>query len=211
LLPLRKMGLDLELVRQELKKCVGMGPERNPSLNIPYTPRVKKVLALAIKEARGLNHSYVGTEHILLGLLREGDGVAGRVLQNLDVDLERTRAEVLRILAPNSTPDPMGRASSEASHKREILKSQDDRVDTSTRYDIYCAQRSGELVVYRNARFKGKKRLFPRWQHDTFSEFLEVEQSDGQTVFVARASVIKFCEPGVSPNGQTDAGKAPSQ
>ncbi|MCB1231940.1 MAG: ATP-dependent Clp protease ATP-binding subunit, partial [Verrucomicrobiae bacterium] len=65
------------------------------------TPRVKKVLALAGKEAKGLNHSYVGTEHILLGLLREGEGVAARVLKNLDVDLERTRNEILRELDPN--------------------------------------------------------------------------------------------------------------
>jgi ATP-dependent Clp protease ATP-binding subunit ClpC len=69
--------------------------------NIPYTPRVKKVLALAGKEAKALNHSYVGTEHILLGLLREGDGVAARVLKNLDVDIERTRNEILRELDPN--------------------------------------------------------------------------------------------------------------
>ncbi len=69
--------------------------------NIPYTPRVKKVLALAGKEAKALNHSYVGTEHILLGLLREGDGVAARVLKTLEVDIERTRNEVLKELDPN--------------------------------------------------------------------------------------------------------------
>ncbi|HKI69781.1 MAG TPA: ATP-dependent Clp protease ATP-binding subunit, partial [Verrucomicrobiae bacterium] len=67
----------------------------------PYTPRVKKVLALASKEAKALNHTYVGTEHILLGLLREGDGVAARVLKNLDVDIEQTRQEILKELDPN--------------------------------------------------------------------------------------------------------------
>ena len=72
--------------------------------NIPYTPRVKKVLALAGKEAKSLNHSYVGTEHILLGLLREGEGVAARVLKNLEVDIERTRNEILKELDPNFTP-----------------------------------------------------------------------------------------------------------
>ena len=72
--------------------------------NIPYTPRVKKVLALAAKEAKALNHSYVGTEHILLGLLREGDGVAARVLKSLDVDIERTRNEILSELDPNFSP-----------------------------------------------------------------------------------------------------------
>ncbi len=69
--------------------------------NIPYTPRVKKVLALAGKEAKALNHSYVGTEHILLGLLREGDGVAARVLKSLEVDIERTCNEVLKELELN--------------------------------------------------------------------------------------------------------------
>jgi ATP-dependent Clp protease ATP-binding subunit ClpC len=69
--------------------------------NIPYTPRVKKVLALASKEAKNLNHTYVGTEHILLGLLREGDGVAAKVLRNLDVDIEQTRQEILKELDPN--------------------------------------------------------------------------------------------------------------
>ncbi len=101
---LQKMGLDLETVRQEVEKQVGSGQENKMSGNIPYTPRVKKVLALAGKEAKALQHSYVGTEHILLGLLREGEGVAAQVLKNLEVDLERTRNEVLKELDPNFTP-----------------------------------------------------------------------------------------------------------
>ena len=101
---LQKMGLDLETVRQEVEKQVGSGQENKMSGNIPYTPRVKKVLALAGKEAKALQHSYVGTEHILLGLLREGEGVAAQVLKNLEVDLDRTRNEVLRELDPNFTP-----------------------------------------------------------------------------------------------------------
>jgi len=101
---LQKMGLDLETVRSEVEKQVGSGPETKMVGNIPYTPRVKKVLALAGKEAKSLNHSYVGTEHILLGLLREGEGVAARVLKNLEVDIERTRNEILRELDPNFTP-----------------------------------------------------------------------------------------------------------
>jgi ATP-dependent Clp protease ATP-binding subunit ClpC len=98
---LQKLGLDLETVRIEVEKQVGSGPDTKMSGNIPYTPRVKKVLALAGKEAKALNHSYVGTEHILLGLLREGDGVAARVLKTLEVDIERTRNEVLKELDPN--------------------------------------------------------------------------------------------------------------
>src|SRR5436190_8298205 len=98
---LQKLGLDLETVRMEVEKQVGTGHDQKMIGNIPYTPRVKKVLALAGKEAKALNHTYVGTEHILLGLLREGDGVAARVLKNLEVDIEQTRQEILKELDPN--------------------------------------------------------------------------------------------------------------
>jgi ATP-dependent Clp protease ATP-binding subunit ClpC len=101
---LQKMGLDLETVRMEVEKQVGSGPETKMVGNTPYTPRVKKVLALAGKEAKALQHSYVGTEHILLGLLREGEGVAARVLKSLEIDIERTRNEILKELDPNFAP-----------------------------------------------------------------------------------------------------------
>jgi len=122
---LQKMGLDLETVRMEVEKQVGSGPETKMVGNIPYTPRVKKVLALAGKEAKQLNHSYVGTEHILLGLLREGEGVAARVLKNLEVDIERTRNEILKELDPNFTPpeseqDPGAGASPESKQKGDV-------------------------------------------------------------------------------------------
>ena len=98
---LQKLGLDLETVRMEVEKQVGTGPDQKMMGNIPYTPRVKKVLALAQKEAKALNHTYVGTEHILLGLLREGDGVAAKVLKSLDIDIEAVRQEILKELDPN--------------------------------------------------------------------------------------------------------------
>ncbi len=104
---LERMGLELEAVRMEVEKEVGSGPPQKASGNIPYTPRVKKVLALANKEAKALNHSYVGTEHLLLGLLREGEGVAARVLKRLDVDIQRTRNEILAEIDPNFSPDDM--------------------------------------------------------------------------------------------------------
>ena len=97
---LQKMGLDLETVRAAVEKQVGTGQETKTQASIPYTPRVKKVLALAGKEAKALSHSYVGTEHILLGLLREGEGVAARVLKSLEIDIERTRNEILREFDP---------------------------------------------------------------------------------------------------------------
>ncbi|MDB6007291.1 MAG: clpC [Prosthecobacter sp.] len=98
---LQKLGLDLDTVRMQVEQQVGSGPETKMVGNIPYTPRVKKVLALASKEAKQLNHSYVGTEHILLGLLREGEGVAAQVLRNLDINLDKARNEILRELDPN--------------------------------------------------------------------------------------------------------------
>lgn len=102
---LQKMGLNLEAVRQEVKKQVGEeGADAKPTGNIPYTPRVKKVIALAGKEAKALQHSYVGTEHLLLGLLREGEGIASQVLQQLDVDIEQTRNEILKELDPHFIP-----------------------------------------------------------------------------------------------------------
>ncbi|HVR35187.1 MAG TPA: ATP-dependent Clp protease ATP-binding subunit [Methylomirabilota bacterium] len=117
---LQKLGLDLETVRMEVEKQVGTGPDQKMIGNIPYTPRVKKVLALAAKEAKALNHTYVGTEHILLGLLREGEGVAARVLKNLDVDIEQTRQEILKELDPNfSAQDEPGAESVEKVPERK--------------------------------------------------------------------------------------------
>src|SRR5437879_2837394 len=114
---LQKMGLDLETVRMEVEKQVGSGPETKIVGNVPYTPRVKKVLALAGKEAKALNHSYVGTEHILLGLLREGEGVAARVLKSLELDIERTRNEILKELDPNFTPSESEQEGGEPARK----------------------------------------------------------------------------------------------
>jgi len=117
---LQKMGLDLETVRMEVEKHVGSHPETKMVGNIPYTPRVKKVLALAGKEAKALNHSYVGTEHILLGLLREGEGVAARVLKSLEVDIERTRNEILKELDPNFTPPESEAESPQEGNKKDV-------------------------------------------------------------------------------------------
>lgn len=126
---LQKMGLDLETVRHEVEKHVGAGPENKMTGNIPYTPRVKKVLALAGKEAKALQHSYVGTEHILLGLLREGEGVASQVLKNLEVDLDRTRNEVLKELDPNFNPEDV---EEESGDPEEVTSGGATRKETKT-------------------------------------------------------------------------------
>ncbi len=105
---LQKLGIDLDALREAVEKHVGTGPEEAPMEGVSYTPRVKKVIQLAAKEARALNHTYVGTEHLLLGLLREGDGVASRVLKSLDVNVERCRQEILAELDPNFASAPGG-------------------------------------------------------------------------------------------------------
>jgi ATP-dependent Clp protease ATP-binding subunit ClpC len=143
---LQKMGLDLQTVRAAVEKQVGTGPESKPSGNIPYTPRVKKVLALSGKEAKALNHSYVGTEHILLGLLREGEGVAARVLKSLDVDIERCRNEILAELDPNFSGET-GEATAAGSNPSGL----DDKKDTKTPAlkafgrDLTALAKNGEL------------------------------------------------------------------
>ena len=93
------LGLILIQLNWKLKKQPETGPETKKAIgNIPFTPRAKKVLALSANEARNLGHSYAGTEHILLGLLREGEGIAARVLENLGVDLEEIRFEIMKTL-----------------------------------------------------------------------------------------------------------------
>ncbi|WP_372798923.1 ATP-dependent Clp protease ATP-binding subunit, partial [Pontiella sp.] len=111
---LQALGIDLASVRMEVEKAVGTGPETKTIGNIPFTPRAKKVLALSASEARGLGHSYVGTEHILLGLLREGEGIAARVLENLGVDLDETRYEIMKTLDPDYDPASEGEYEDEA-------------------------------------------------------------------------------------------------
>jgi hypothetical protein len=217
---LAKLGLDLETVRREVEQQVGKGPDRTAIGNVPYTPRVKKVFALATKEARALNHTYVGTEHILLGLLREGDGVAGKVLQHLGVNLEETRREILRELEPNFSPHPDGETKNLSSKETTSMpsrfempqnpepgKPKQDSIDTSKRYDVYCNERNQEIMVYRHALFKGIKKLYEARQYDFISEFMELEQADGQTIFLSRSSIIKFCEHGVTPNAETISNK----
>jgi ATP-dependent Clp protease ATP-binding subunit ClpC len=144
---LQKIGLDLETVRMEVEKLVGTGPDQKMIGNIPYTPRVKKVLSLAAKEAKALNHTYVGTEHILLGLLREGDGVAARVLKNMDVDIEQTRQEILRELDPNFNAQEESAVSEGAPSEKTTEKKGDVKTPALKAFgrDLTEIARKGEM------------------------------------------------------------------
>ncbi|MFH1837793.1 MAG: ATP-dependent Clp protease ATP-binding subunit [Candidatus Omnitrophota bacterium] len=95
---LNSLDLDSENIRLEVEKLVQAGPDKMTEGDIPFTPRAKKVIELAMDEARNLGHNYIGTEHLLLGLIREGDGVASQVLINLGLDLKSVREEVLNLL-----------------------------------------------------------------------------------------------------------------
>jgi ATP-dependent Clp protease ATP-binding subunit ClpC len=107
------LGLSPEKIQSEVENLIGKGQESGQ--NIHYTPRAKKVIELSMDEARKLGHSYVGTEHILLGLIREGEGVAARVLNNLGVSLNKARQQVLQLLGSNEAGGVQGSNASNAS------------------------------------------------------------------------------------------------
>jgi len=104
---LQNMGVDLNKVRQQVERITPKG-EKILAQSISYTPRAKRVVELAIEESQNLGHNYVGTEHIMLGLLREGEGIAAQVLSNLQVDLKRARKEVLQLLGGGEGAPPSG-------------------------------------------------------------------------------------------------------
>ena len=95
---LESLGVSLTAVRRNVEEIVGQG-QAAPTGHIPFTPRAKKVLELSLREALQLGHNYIGTEHILLGLIREGEGVAAQVLQKLGADLNRVRQTVIQLLS----------------------------------------------------------------------------------------------------------------
>jgi ATP-dependent Clp protease ATP-binding subunit ClpC len=102
---LESLGISLEAVRAQVEEIIGHGGQA-PSGHIPFTPRAKKVLELSLREALQLGHNYIGTEHILLGLIREGEGVAAQVLAKLGADLSRVRQQVIQLLSGYSGSGP---------------------------------------------------------------------------------------------------------
>ena len=119
---LQNLGVDLERLRIEIEKLVSAGSGTSVLGDIPFTPRAKKALELAAEEARGLSHNYIGTEHILLGLLREKEGIASQVLFSTGVDLMGVRKEISVLLGGGAQPQPNG-VSAQASSKTPALDS----------------------------------------------------------------------------------------
>src|ERR687886_179523 len=103
---LESLGISLEAVRAQVEEIIGQG-QQAPSGHIPFTPRAKKVLELSLREALQLGHNYIGTEHILLGLIREGEGVAAQVLVKLGADLNRVRQQVIQLLSRRTKNNPV--------------------------------------------------------------------------------------------------------
>ena len=104
---LESLGISLEAVREKVEETIGMAGTA-PSGSPPFTPRAKKVLELSLREALQLGHSYIGTEHMLLGLVREGEGVAATVLVSLGADLGRVRQQVIQLMSGNQGKESVG-------------------------------------------------------------------------------------------------------
>ena len=111
---LASFGLSPDKIRLEVEKLVQPGPTTVVSGDLPFTPKAKKVIELAMEEARALGHNYIGTEHLLLGLIREGEGVASQVLMNLGLELEKVREEVMNLLGSEIPGYEMGQKVSHA-------------------------------------------------------------------------------------------------
>jgi ATP-dependent Clp protease ATP-binding subunit ClpC len=101
---LESLDITVEEVREQVKRLVGQGDEEIVTGQIPFTPRAKKVLELALREALSLGHNYIGTEHVLLGIVREDQGVAARILLDFDADAEKIRDETIRMLSGPGGP-----------------------------------------------------------------------------------------------------------
>jgi ATP-dependent Clp protease ATP-binding subunit ClpC len=143
---LKNLEVDLRKVRLEVEKLVKSGPDMVTMGKLPQTPRAKKVIEYAIEEARSLNHNYVGTEHLLLGLLREHEGVAAQVLMNLGLKLEEVREEVLNLLGAGVDPEEATAAGGEpsASSPKGKGKSKTPALDSFGR-DLTELAREGTL------------------------------------------------------------------
>jgi ATP-dependent Clp protease ATP-binding subunit ClpC len=120
---LESLGISLEAVRQQVEEIIGQG-QQAPSGHIPFTPRAKKVLELSLREALQLGHNYIGTEHILLGLIREGEGVAAQVLVKLGADLNRVRQQVIQLLSGYQGKEPQAAGPQEGTPSTSLVLDQ---------------------------------------------------------------------------------------
>jgi ATP-dependent Clp protease ATP-binding subunit ClpC len=156
---LKNLDIDLTKLRKEVERLVQTGDVKFSMGKLPQTPRAKKVIEYAIEEARSLNHSHVGTEHLLLGLLREGQGIAWRALETYGLTIERVRAEVMKVLTERGDDDglPAGLTEPfELPDKLAIAISPNHR-DFASLTDVHGKQVSPEM------RIELAKEIVKRW------------------------------------------------
>ncbi len=134
---LESLGISLDAVREQVQEIIGQG-QQAPSGHIPFTPRAKKVLELSLREALQLGHNYIGTEHILLGLIREGEGVAAQVLVKLGADLNRVRQQVIQLLSGYQGKEPAATGPAEGTPSGSLVLDQFGR-------NLTQAAREGKL------------------------------------------------------------------
>mgnify|MGYP006180813379 CR=1 FL=1 len=134
---LESLGISLEAVRSQVEEIIGQG-QQAPSGHIPFTPRAKKVLELSLREALQLGHNYIGTEHILLGLIREGEGVAAQVLVKLGADLNRVRQQVIQLLSGYQGKEAVAAGPAEGTPSTSLILDQFGR-------NLTTAAREGKL------------------------------------------------------------------
>lgn len=140
---LQNLGLSLDTIRLEVEKLVQFGPSTIVSGDIPFTPKAKKVIELAMDEARRLGHNYIGTEHLLLGLIKEGEGVASHVLMNVGLDLNKVRSEVIKLLG-SSAPTQGGSGMQAGGGTAKGSKTKTPALDAFGR-DLSQMARAGKL------------------------------------------------------------------
>jgi ATP-dependent Clp protease ATP-binding subunit ClpA len=212
-----KIGVNAETVAARF----GSSPESKPidkTTESPcFGPLVKEVLSFAAEEARELEHTYVGTEHILLALLRQPHGGAARIFKELCVDAEALRKQVMIAFDVKTSPAKSGETrdpaieqfgskhtetftkkalGAESAVAPDLAKAPREPLNLSLRYDVYCVQRDGKAVVHRNVQFKSVKKLT---DDDPSTDFVELEQPDGKNFFIAKSSIARFCPAGVNP------------
>jgi hypothetical protein len=214
-----RIGVNAETVAANFDPTHAAKPA-SASAEVPrFGALVKEVLALAAEEARALEHTYIGTEHILLGLLRQPHGGAGRIFKELYVDPEALRKQVMLAFEVKNVETKVGEARDKileqfgSRHTETFAKktstepnplpvlappnTASEPVDLTQRYDVYCVERNEIMIVHRNVRFRSARSLIPQSDADPTSDFVELEQADGQTVFVAKSTITRFCAPGV--------------
>jgi ATP-dependent Clp protease ATP-binding subunit ClpA len=201
-------GVNSDTVAAQLKNVAGNLPQEKSETSADDEGLARQALSFVAQEARALSHTYIGTEHLLLALLHQEAGGAAEIFKNLEVDCSKMRKEILKELSPLFTSiTPSTSTRNPASSNPISAKVASNPVDVSLRYDVYCREQNQGAIVYRNALFKSIRSLLQQREHDAFSQFIELELSNGETLFIARTSVVRFCQHGVKAEPESHSGE----